>query len=97
MEQGKNEGAAAIGALWNNAQPQRPKNWAELSIEEKLERLREHQRNVAQAQSRTIARLGERVRELESHQHGAGGEVMVGVGRRHGYGEAECSGYDPLA
>lgn len=70
------------------AQTSRPKYWAELSIEEKLERLREEVKGTQQSQRYGFERLSDvqrQVGRLNGHTHDASGRAVVGI-----YDEPNC-------
>ncbi len=62
--------ASAIGAVgtWNG-----PKQWADLTADERIERLREE----AQRWQNICGQLLNRLATLEGHQHSPNGEIMI--------------------
>lgn len=69
------------------------KAWAELTTDERIERLH----TVAQGQRDMIVHLFDQLNRLMSHTHGPHGELL---GPLYGYGSASCgsvTAYDPLA
>lgn len=80
------------------------KSWAECGIEQKLDRLREEligNRRQRRWEQERLARVDEKLRHFEHHQHGTDGTVMVRTrDLERGYGEcsqAISAGFDPLA
>lgn len=98
------QGAANLYPAKAQAAQAAQKPWAEIPIEQKLERLQEEllgARRDRRWQYERFARIDEKLRHLDSHQHGNGGTVMVRArDMQRGYGEAGqaiSGGFDPLA
>lgn len=82
---------AAAGALLQGIG--RMKTWDELTVEEKLDRLRDCLRSKDMAVQDLRAQVG----ALGLHQHGEGGQILVPLYNVLGQGSMGGRVYDPLA
>ena len=74
----------------------RRKTWDECGIEERQERLRDELRSQRNYLNNVLGRVENQVTKMESHTHGANGELLVPL-LLHGLGEMDqIRGHDPL-
>ena len=78
------------------AKASRSKTWDECSIEEKLERLRNEQRQSREALQYVAKTAVETQTVAERHQHNANGEVLVTPRSGHSGMVGGSSNFDPL-
>lgn len=79
---------AKLEKKWEEERKLRNTAWQDLSVEQKLERVREKIKSVQQNLGYRLPRIDEGIRNLEKHQHSGDENIVVPLkGSSYGLGE----------